>query len=414
MKICLPRDWSFLTATIQECLLLAKNNGFDIEDIFLDIGRDDHLVILSDQKALRITTDLFERLGNEDTVDISIYYRCQTQERNQHDVDSNRSVYINIEGQGGYFDVFSLNNVQKTLCHRRCLTDKQIHFCWFVTLMALDFSLEDSLAVARAMDNVSRETWPTCVDDFPTPVINAPFALGDTQVRNDDRFPVIQTDKLGLYPVVDSVEWVKRCLDLGVKTVQLRIKGIPENLERCIVEAVLLGQKYSAQVFINDHWQLAIKHGAYGVHLGQQDLNDADITKIKRAGLRLGISTHGYFEMLNAFRVGPSYLALGHIFPTTTKEMPSKPQGLVRLRLYQRLMDSTYQSGLTEAQQGPIPTVAIGGIDLENASQVWACGVNSLAVVRAITQSKDPKWVVSQFNSIIALGEVDLCEDCHA
>ena len=131
-------------------------------------------------------------------------------------------------------------------------------------------------------------------------------------------------------------------------------------------------------MFINDYWQLAIKHGAYGVHLGQEDLELADLDAIQRTGLRLGISTHGYYEIARALSISPSYIALGHIFPTRTKQMPSAPQGLKRLERYAALLKDK-------------SVVAIGGISTERVESVLRCGVGSVAVVTAITESTDPQ-----------------------
>ncbi len=120
--------------------------------------------------------------------------------------------------------------------------------------------------------------------------------------------------KLGLYPVVDSVEWIARLLDAGVTTIQLRIKDLPdEQVEEDIAAAIALGKRYNARLFINDYWQLAIKHDAYGVHLGQEDLETTDLAAIHRAGLRLGVSTHDDTELARAIAVKPSYIALGHL-----------------------------------------------------------------------------------------------------
>lgn len=183
--------------------------------------------------------------------------------------------------------------------------------------------------------------------------------------------------QLGLYPVVDSVEWIARLLEAGVRTLQLRIKDrTPEEVEPQIAEAIALGKHYQARLFINDYWQLAIKYQAYGVHLGQEDLDVADLDAIRLAGLRLGLSTHDDAELDRALAERPSYIALGHIFPTQTKQMPSEPQGLAELaRHIQRLKG--------------ISTVAIGGISLARAPQVLATGVGSIAVVSAITQAAD-------------------------
>lgn len=126
--------------------------------------------------------------------------------------------------------------------------------------------------------------------------------------------------RLGLYPVVDSVQWIERLLDAGVRTLQLRIKDRrDEEVEADVVAAIALGRRYNARLFINDYWRLAIKHQAYGVHLGQEDLQTTDLDAIRTAGLRLGVSTHDDMEIDVALAARPSYIALGHVFPTQTK-----------------------------------------------------------------------------------------------
>ncbi|MCL6379969.1 thiamine phosphate synthase [Pectobacterium brasiliense] len=184
--------------------------------------------------------------------------------------------------------------------------------------------------------------------------------------------------RLGLYPVVDSVEWIERLLGVGVKTIQLRIKDrSDEQTEAEVIQAIALGRRYQAQLFINDYWRLAVKHQAYGVHLGQEDLDTADLAAIKQAGLRLGVSTHDDRELARAVAISPSYIALGHIFPTQTKDMPSAPQGLAELTRH-----------ITDLQ-GRFPTVAIGGISIDKVPAVLKTGVGSIAVVSAITQAPD-------------------------
>lgn len=198
--------------------------------------------------------------------------------------------------------------------------------------------------------------------------------------------------RLGLYPVVDSVEWIERLLSAGVRTIQLRIKDRSSiDVEPAIVAAVALSKKYAARLFINDYWQLAIDHQAYGVHLGQEDLDVADLQAIQQAGLRLGISTHDDAELDRALALRPSYIALGHIFPTQTKEMPSAPQGINELQRHL-------------ARLGEIPTVAIGGISLARAPEVLATGVGSIAVVSAITQAADWRLATAE---LLALAEPD-------
>ena len=190
----------------------------------------------------------------------------------------------------------------------------------------------------------------------------------------------------GLYPVVDSVQWIERLLDAGVRTLQLRIKDRrDEEVEADVVAA-------NARLFINDYWRLAIKHQAYGVHLGQEDLQATDLNAIRAAGLRLGVSTHDDMEIDVALAARPSYIALGHVFPTQTKQMPSAPQGLEQLaRHVERLAD--------------YPTVAIGGISLARAPAVIATGVGSIAVVSAITQAADWRLATAQLLEIAGVGD---------
>ncbi|EPS4617090.1 thiamine phosphate synthase [Klebsiella michiganensis] len=199
--------------------------------------------------------------------------------------------------------------------------------------------------------------------------------------------------RLGLYPVVDSVAWIERLLAAGVRTLQLRIKDKRDSeVEEHVVAAIALGRKYHARLFINDYWRLAIKHQAYGVHLGQEDLETTDLSAIRNAGLRLGVSTHDDMEIDIALAARPSYIALGHVFPTQTKQMPSAPQGLDQLAQHiQRL--------------GVYPTVAIGGISLERAPAVLATGVGSVAVVSAITQAADWRQATARLLEIAGAGD---------
>lgn len=274
--------------------------------------------------------------------------------------------------------------------------------------IALDYFIEDALVIAKAYLNqglkaskalgkgegsVAHLGWPTNLDDFPEVVLPESKIGYELDLAGGleagPGFELCDTKQLGLYPVLDSVEWLERVLKMGVKTLQLRIKDKqPEQVEQQIIDAIALGKQYQARLFINDYWQLAIKHGAYGVHLGQEDMDVADLPQIAEAGLRLGLSTHGYYEMLRARQLKPSYIALGHIFETQTKDMPSDPQGLTRLAKYANLMSD-------------IPTVAIGGINLERAPKVWQCGVGSIAVVTAITLAEDPQQVINDFNQIM-------------
>jgi thiamine-phosphate pyrophosphorylase len=259
---------------------------------------------------------------------------------------------------------------------------------WLAALAAFldcNFEPHDALVLAlawRTGDESKDDAWPVDFATFPR--------VGDLPPAPEPAFPACP-DALGLYPVLPSAEWVERVLDLGVATAQLRRKSADaDDLRSEIERSVAAGRRHQARLFINDHWREAITAGAYGVHLGQEDVETADLPAIARAGLRLGLSTHGYYEMLRALHFRPSYLALGAVFPTTTKVMPTKPQGLARLRRYVQLL------------RGRVPLVAIGGIDGEVIGNVLATGVGSAAVVRAVTEAPDTAHAVTSLQQNFA------------
>ncbi|MBE3671115.1 thiamine-phosphate diphosphorylase [Vibrio navarrensis] len=406
MKLLIPSDIIEVTGDIQQCLLLAEQQGFAIEHIELGISPTRTLQLISNEEHFVVATDLLDK----DQIQTTEYHCClcylSAASIESFTMDS-RKVFIHLnDSNGDKYDVWTnplnqqrqaLRVTEGSLLSRAAM---RRHLVWFITLSALSFPLEDSLTLARAMLNVSRETWAFEYCAFPTPVLehkDLDIRL-EWQLANLNKgFPKLEPHSLGLYPVVDSVEWIEKLLPLGIKTIQLRIKK-PErvDLEAQIIRAIELGRVYNAQVFINDYWQLAIKHGAFGVHLGQEDLQASNLTQLAGAGIALGLSTHGYYELLRIVQLAPSYIALGHIFPTTTKQMPSQPQGLTRLALYQKLIDT-----IPYGEQKGIPTVAIGGIDLGNASQVWQTGVTSLAVVRAITQVNNVQRAIGEFKEVM-------------
>ncbi|CAE6926027.1 thiamine phosphate synthase [Vibrio sp. B1FLJ16] len=421
-KILIPSSLIDLTGAVQHCLLLAKEQGFNIEQIELGVSPTHLIHLVPDQKAMVcMSTDLADEFAGELGSDFTFYYQSKVslEEVGQR---SSAAVFIGVEGASSavenndntvVFDIWRhpLNDEVRALSVNTSELKAEHHLAWVVTLLALEFPIEDSLTLARAMTNVSRETlfsgetdtlheWASHFSDFPTPVLEDSrlgIKVGWSSQIEPVSFPCLNKGNLGLYPVVDNVRWIERLLPLGINTIQLRIKDpFQHDLEQQISHAIELSRQYDAQVFINDHWQLAIKHGAFGVHLGQEDIERTDLSQLSQAGLRLGLSTHGYYELLRIVQINPSYIALGHIFPTTTKQMPSKPQGLLRLALYQKLIDS-----IPYGDKNSYPTVAIGGIDASNADQVWRCGVSSLAVVRAITQSESPEQMIEFFSQLM-------------
>lgn len=182
-----------------------------------------------------------------------------------------------------------------------------------------------------------------------------------------------------VYPIVDSAAWIRRLLPAGARLVQLRIKERPaEEVRAEIRESKGLCARDGAQLIVNDHWQLALEEGCDYVHLGQGDLETADVPALRRAGVRIGISTHDASELGRALGFEPDYVALGPIYPTLLKVMAFAPQGLDRIGEWKRRI-------------GARPLVAIGGITLERLPGVLAAGADSAAVVTDVVRNPDPE-----------------------
>jgi thiamine-phosphate pyrophosphorylase len=181
------------------------------------------------------------------------------------------------------------------------------------------------------------------------------------------------------YPIFDSSDWLRRLLPLGVKLVQLRVKNLGEDATRREIHtAKVLCRDAGCQLIVNDYWQMAIEEGCDFVHLGQEDLDGADLGAIRRAGMRLGISTHDDAELERALACDPDYVALGPVYPTLLKKMKWAPQGLEKIGEWKRRV-------------GDLPLVAIGGLTVERAAGVRAAGADIASVVTDITLSADPE-----------------------
>jgi hydroxymethylpyrimidine kinase/phosphomethylpyrimidine kinase/thiamine-phosphate diphosphorylase len=230
--------------------------------------------------------------------------------------------------------------------------------------------------VAHAPQQITLENLPTL--SRPSHELASP-PLGQFQ----------RCEALGLYPVVDSIDWIKRLAPLGIKTIQLRLKNkTQEEVRQQVKQAVVICKDHDVQFFLNDYWQIGIELGVYGVHLGQEDLDTANLNAIADAGLRLGISTHCYFEIARAHGIQPSYIAFGPIYETKTKKMIFNAQGLKQLNDWVTLLAPHY------------PVTAIGGINSERAPKVLATGVGSCAMVTAITEAEDVEATVATLLSM--------------
>ncbi|MGI9380870.1 MAG: thiamine phosphate synthase [Methyloligellaceae bacterium] len=192
------------------------------------------------------------------------------------------------------------------------------------------------------------------------------------------------------YPIVPDVDWLKRIVPLGVKTIQLRIKESSNNeIAAQISESLNFCQAYSCQLIVNDYWEEAIACGCDYIHLGQEDLAASDLERIKSHGLKLGISTHSHDELDIALAADPDYVALGPIYETKLKIMKWAPQGLQRLADWKSKINC--------------PLVAIGGITVERAPGVLDAGANSIAVVTDFITHATPEKRIEEW--LLAVGD---------
>ena len=190
------------------------------------------------------------------------------------------------------------------------------------------------------------------------------------------------------YPIFDSAEWLERLVPLGIRLVQLRVKDRPEAGLRAEVRAAkAVCEAHGCRLIVNDYWRLAIEEGCDFVHLGQEDLDGADLGAIRAAGLMLGVSTHDDAELDRALATEPDYVALGPVYPTILKQMRFGPQGLERVGEWKRRV-------------GAMPLVAIGGLTVERAPGVLAAGADILSAVTDITLNPDPEARVREWLAV--------------
>ncbi|CAA6813241.1 MAG: Thiamin-phosphate pyrophosphorylase (EC [uncultured Sulfurovum sp.] len=188
-------------------------------------------------------------------------------------------------------------------------------------------------------------------------------------------FPSCGNTPLGIYPLVDRANKLETLYSLGITTAQLRIKDLKnKELENEIIQAIQISEKYQARLFINDYWQLAIKHKAYGIHLGQEDLVETDLEAIHKVGIRLGVSTHTTKEIEMALEIEPSYLAIGPIFHTNSKVVNYDTVGITELAKWSKNV--------------PYPIVAIGGINLKNIQDIISIStVDGIAMISELLEN---------------------------
>ena len=240
-------------------------------------------------------------------------------------------------------------------------------------LAVFQLSAADLSQMHSESTGASHHDWITDRHHFPE-LIDARVAK-----RSAQAFAEMSNPSPGIYPIVDRLDQLEMMLKAGAKILQLRIKSeqLTPEIRMQIREAISMSRDApDCQLFINDFWQAAIEEGAYGVHLGQEDLLIADLNAIEAAGLRLGVSSHAFWEVARALSIRPSYVACGPLFPTRAKAMPWIAQGIDNLRYWVRLI--------------PHPVIGIGGVNGQNLGAIRATGCASASVIQAIVGAESP------------------------
>ena len=271
--------------------------------------------------------------------------------------------------------------------------------------MALQYTLYDAIVIGKmAINQGYRQAYavgtqkgvqtmanygPLNITHFPDTQQDLPYLTRDAILPERMSFAQCNQPSLGLYPIVDRAHWIPMLVNAGVTTVQLRVKDLQgQALNNEVKEAIRLSKIHPCRLFINDYWQLAISLGAYGVHLGQEDLDEASVQQIGAAGLRLGISTHCHYEVARAHCYQPSYIAFGPVYHTNTKVMPWVPQGVIGLAYWRKVLQ--------------YPLVAIGGIHQERMIPVAQTGVDGIAMITAVTEADNPEQATHDFVQLLA------------
>lgn len=268
------------------------------------------------------------------------------------------------------------------------------------SFMAQQYSLSDSIVLAnRFIQQGLRLAAPQGKGAGPVwqaPLENHPSDFSELnksveafeQETQSVGYP--KANDLGLYAIVDNLIDLERLISQGINTLQWRDKSEADHPTRNenLQQAIKYCQQADIPLYINDDWQLALELNAFGVHLGQEDLESIhqdDLKRLQKKGLRLGISCHNETELAYAHSLKPSYLAFGPVFTPISKIVAHPPLGLDTLSLWQNGYGQLY------------PTTCIGGINLDNMQQVLATGITSIAVISAVDESKKSSAFIEAF-----------------
>ncbi|MEH0831195.1 thiamine phosphate synthase [Anaplasma bovis] len=323
-----------------------KEAGAEVHKLYSNIGKDVYAV------GVRCADDLYADYYFDGEKELKFFYKCR---------DSVADM-----------DAFSqaCRNVMKHVSSTTCRNVKSVYLDYMVLARAFANKTLSGSSEMEDLDGITGEYLPVIAAGFETDF--------------EERLRFKSIDTIGFYPIVADAGWYELVASCGAKTIQLRIKsGSKHKIEEEVGLCSEIAAKYGAKLIVNDHWEVALKYKAYGVHLGQDDLKTADLNTIRESETRLGISTHCFHELATALFYKPSYIAFGAIYGTTSKEMEFKAQSTSLLSRWVKC--------------ATCPVVAIGGITLSNVEDVVRTGVSGIAVISAVTHAADPKQAVKEF-----------------
>lgn len=260
--------------------------------------------------------------------------------------------------------------------------------------------IQQSLRLAAPQGQGAGPVWQTPLENNPLDFSELLLSVEhfDTHVGISTKTSFAKAAPLGLYAITNNLTDLQRLIAQGVDTLQWRVKlmangDADSEQERNdhaanLQQAIACCKQANIPLYINDDWQLALEHNAYGIHLGQEDLNgmsQSDLKRIQKHGIRLGISCHNETELAYAHGLKPSYLAFGPVFTPNSKAVNHNPLGLNTLREWQKGYGQMY------------PTTCIGGIELGNLKDVLTTGIHSVAVISALNDPQESKRFITTF-----------------
>ena len=323
-----------------------KEAGAEVHKLYSNVGRDVYAI------GVRCADDLYADYYFDGEKELKFFYKCNN---SAADMDA-------------FFQACS--NVMKHVSSTTCRNIKSVYLDYMVLARAFANKTLSGSSEMENLDSITGECLPVIATGFKTDF--------------EERLHFKSINTIGFYPIVADARWYELVASCGAKTIQLRIKsGSKHKIEEEVGLCSEIAAKYGAKLIVNDHWEIALKFKAYGVHLGQDDLKTADLSAIRKSETRLGISTHCFHELATAMFYKPSYIAFGAIYGTTSKEMEFKAQSTALLRRW--------------VKYASCPVVAIGGITLSNVKDVVRTGASGIAVISAITQAEDPQQAAKEF-----------------